>query len=133
VRGADAELMPFPDVGHAIRSAMWSWYDTKLFVERSIAFSSDSLHVLTGVLVQLAAGLVLKRPISSWRPWLVVFVLACFNELVDLKFDYWPMRAMQYGESAKDLILTMVLPTVLLLMARRAPRLFAVTVRPRRK
>jgi hypothetical protein len=125
--------MRFSDVGHAIRSAIWSWYETKLFVERSIAFSSDSLHVLAGVVVQLAAGLVLKRPISNWRPWLVVFVLACFNELVDLKFDYWPMRALQYGESARDLILTMALPTVLLIVARRAPKLFAVTARPRRK
>ena len=125
--------MQLHDIGHAIRGAMWSWYDTKLFFERSIFFSADSLHVLTGVVVQLGAGLFLKRPISSWRPWLIVFALACFNELIDLKFDHWPMRAMQYSESAKDLILTMALPTVLLFAARHMPRLFATRMRAKGK
>jgi hypothetical protein len=112
---------------------MWSWYETKLFVERSIYFSSDSLHVLTSVVVQLGAGLLLSRPISSWRPWSVVFVLACLNELIDLKFDHWPMRAIQYGESAKDLILTMALPTILFLAARHMPKLFAREMQAKRK
>jgi hypothetical protein len=111
---------------------MWSWYDTKLFVERSLFFSSDALHVLTGVIVQLGAGLLLKRAVSSWRPWLVVFALTCFNELIDLKFDYWPRRSAQYGESARDIILTMALPTILLLAARHFPRLFAAS-RARRR
>jgi hypothetical protein len=128
-----AALMQLHDIGHSIRAAMWSWYDTKLFVERSIFFSSDSLHVLAGVVVQLGVGLLLKRPISSWAPWLVLLTLACFNELIDIFFDHWPTRAIQFGESAKDLILTMALPTVLLLATRGAPRLFASRTRAKRK
>ena len=116
--------MRVPDVGNSIRLAMWSWYDTKHLIERSIAFSSDALHVLTGAVVLLAAALVLRRPISSWRPWLVVLALISLNELIDLKFDHWPGRAAQYGESVKDMILTLALPTLLLLAARLAPRLF---------
>ena len=116
--------MPFHDINRAIQAAMWSWYDTKQLVERSIAFSSDALHVLTGVVVLLTAALVLRRPISSWRPWLVVLALISLNEMIDLKFDHWPGRAAQYGESVKDMILTLALPTLLLLAARLAPRLF---------
>lgn len=116
-------------IGHAMRATMWSFYDTKLFVERSVFFSSDSLHVLTGVIIQLAAGMLLRRSVSSCVPWFVVLTLACLNELIDLVFDHWPTRPIQYGESAKDLILTMILPTVLLFAARRAPDLFSARQR----
>lgn len=116
--------MRLPNFGNSIHQAMWSWYDTKHLVERSIAFSSDSLHVLAGVVVLLAAALVLRRPVSNWRPWLVVFTLICLNELIDLKFDHWPMRSAQYGESLKDMLLTMAIPTLLLFATRYAPRLF---------
>lgn len=118
-------MIPSHGIVQTIRAAMWSWYDTKHFIERSIAFSSDSLHVLVGVLVQLAVAILLRRSVSNWRPWLVVFALASANEFIDLQFDHWPMRSTQFGESAKDLALTMILPTVLLFAARRSPRIFA--------
>jgi hypothetical protein len=38
--------------------------------------------------------------------------------------EQWPDLAVQYGESAKDILLTMTLPTVLLVMARAWPQLF---------
>jgi hypothetical protein len=116
--------MQFPAIENTVRAWMWSWYDVKQVIERSIAFSSDSLHVLTGVVLLLGAALVLRRPISRWRPWLVVFALICLNELIDLKFDHWPTRAAQYGEGVKDMLLTLALPTLLLLAARFVPRLF---------
>lgn len=111
-------------IAESMRSATSSWYYFKLFAERSISFSSDSLHVLTGVLIQLASGLLLNRAVSSWAPWLVVFILACLNEVIDLSFDHWPELAIQYGESAKDLALTMALPTGLMITARHFPNLF---------
>lgn len=113
----------------AVRSGMGSWYDTKHFVEQSVAFSSDSIHVVTGVVIQLIAGLLLKKPISRWRPWLVVLALILLNEFIDLQFDHWPQRSMQLGESMRDIILTMTLPTILLLATRIAPRLFSSTRR----
>ena len=103
---------------------MTDWYQAKLFVEHSVAASNDSLHVIIGVLVQLAAALLLQRPVSSWRPWLVVLVLILWNESVDLWVERWPQPGMQYGEGARDIVLTMLLPTVLLLAARLRPDLF---------
>lgn len=100
------------------------WHETKTFVEHSIAFSDDVLHVWVGVLLQLAVAAVTKRTISSWLPWLVVLGLELANEASDFRFERWPDLAMQAGESAKDVILTMLLPTVLLVVVRRAPRLF---------
>jgi hypothetical protein len=108
----------------ALGGAMSSWYDAKLFLEHGVSVSNDALHVVLGVLVQLIAGLLLRRPISSLTPWLVALALTVWNETVDLSSEHWPNAAMQYGESAKDLALTMLLPTALLLAARLRPDLF---------
>ena len=68
-----------------------------------------------------------RRPLSDWRPWLAVFVLLVLNECVDLWVERWPDLAMQYGESAKDLLLTMILPTLGMILVRSAPRLFSAS------
>ncbi len=68
-----------------------------------------------------------RRPLSDWRPWLAVLVLLVLNECVDLWVERWPDLAMQYGESAKDLLLTMILPTLGMILVRSAPRLFSAS------
>jgi hypothetical protein len=103
---------------------LW-WATTKRFVEHSIAFSSDSLHVLGSVIVLLGAAILLRKPLSSIGPWLVVLALTCLNEFIDLRFPQWPDPAMNWGESTKDLILSMALPTLILVAARLFPRLWA--------
>lgn len=122
--------MAFHTLWVEAQALMWSWQETKLFVEHSSAFSSDSLHVIAGVLVLLVAALLLRTSVSSWRPWLVVLALVLTNEFADLWLQQWPHPGMQYGESAKDLLLTMFLPTILLLAARRAPRLWTRSLPP---
>lgn len=101
-----------------------SWYEAKMFIEHASAVSSDALHVLLGVLVWLLVALLLRKPASAPAPITVLLGLIAFNELVDLWIEQWPDKAMQYGESAKDLVLTMALPTVLMFLAAHAPRLF---------
>lgn len=109
-----------------LKTIALSWGETKQFVEHVIAFSLDAVHVIGGVLVLLAASLLLRKPVSSMQPWVVVLVLACINELIDLWIDQWPSPGMQYGEGVKDLLLTMLLPTVLFLTSRSFPQLFSV-------
>ncbi|WP_114228005.1 MULTISPECIES: hypothetical protein [Sphingomonas] len=87
----------------------------------------DSLHVLVGVTLQLAAAAFSRRGLASWRPWLAVFAVELLNEANDLWVEQWPDPGQQYGESMKDILLTMILPTLLLLVARRRP---AVLVPP---
>ncbi|MCL6729341.1 hypothetical protein [Sphingomonas hankyongi] len=108
----------------ALTSAMSSWHQAKLFVEHSTTISHDALHVVVGVVALLILGLVLRRPIGAWRPWLWLFALALWNETVDLWVERWPDPGMQYGEGAKDLLLTMFLPTTLLVALRLRPELF---------
>lgn len=106
------------------------WTDTKLFLEQVVAFSQDSLHVIASVLIQLVAALLLRRSISSWWPWLVVFAAAAINESADLWIDQWPEPAVQYGEGVRDLLLTMLLPTLLLITSRIFPSLYRSTRSP---
>ena len=106
-----------------IERAGLDWFEAKTAFERSIAFGHDALHVLAGVMVQLLFAAVLRRSVAQWRPWLMVLLLELLNEAADLHGEVWPDRLNQYGESAKDMALTMVLPTLLLLVSRFAPRL----------
>ena len=106
------------------RDSASRWYEVKLFIEHSVSFSDDSLHVMVGVVILLVAALLLRTPISSWRPWLVVLLLLTVNEAADLVIERWPNPGMQYGEGARDVLLTMFLPTLLLFAARWRPRLF---------
>lgn len=117
--GASLEM---PDSGGT--GLAWWWTQTKDIVEHSVAFSNDALHVVVGVLLLLVAALALRRPVSSWAPWLVVLLFVLVNEASDLWIERWPQVGRQYGEGVKDIVLTMVLPTLLLLTSRRFPWLY---------
>lgn len=117
----------------ALTGAMSSWHQGKLFIEHSLAISHNSLHIFVGVLLWIAIGLLLRRPLTSWLPWLWVFGLILWNETVDLWIERWPDPGQQYGEGAKDLLLTMFVPTVIMLAARFRPDLFRGTARQRRR
>ena len=99
------------------------WYQVKLFVEHSSGFSMDALHVIAGVLVQILAAAILRSTLARPAPLVVVFLLELANEVYDLTVEQWPQPGMQYGEGAKDLLLTMVLPLTIFLVARFRPKL----------
>jgi hypothetical protein len=109
---------------HAVTGGMMSWYETKMFIEHASVVSSDALHVLVGVALWLLIAVVVRKRLSAPLPWLILLALIGFNELVDLWVEQWPDKGMQYGESAKDILLTMTLPTLLLFAVRLRPNLF---------
>jgi len=113
--------------------AMGAWHQGKLFFEHSFAIDHDALHVIVGVLVWLVAALVLRRPISSWLPFLWCFAVILWNETVDLWVEQWPDPGMQYGEGAKDLVLTILVPALLMVSARLRPDLFRAGARRKRR
>ena len=102
---------------------IFDWQQFKLLVEHSSGVSVDALHILVGVLIQLLAAIVLKSSVARWRPLLAVLVLALVNEVKDYRVDVWPDVGRQLGEALKDVVLTMFLPTLIFLIARRWPRL----------
>jgi hypothetical protein len=95
-----------------------------LFFEHAFAIDHDALHVLVGVFGWLVLALILRRPLTSRPPFLWLLALILWNETVDLWVEQWPEPGMQYGECAKDVILTMLLPAILMVSARLRPDLF---------
>ena len=112
------------DLWLTLIDAMGAWHQGKLFVEHAFAIDHDALHILVGLLAWLAFALLLRRPITSWLPLLWCFALILWNETVDLWVEQWPDPGQQYGEGAKDLLLTMAVPTILMAAARSRPDLF---------
>lgn len=109
------------------------WYEIKLFLQHASAIDMDTLHVLLGVPVQFAVALVLRMPVTRWMPWFAVLTLEIINEWNDLRVEQWPHAGMQYGEAVKDIVLTMLLPTLILAVGRLKPRLLSErTERPDR-
>lgn len=106
------------------------WFGIKEWLEVSIGLQEDALHVHAGLVCLFAAALLVRRPLASPIPWLILLTLALANEAYDLHYDAWPDRAdvhpnrdAQFAESLKDLWNTMLVPTVLLFLCRFVPRI----------
>lgn len=99
------------------------WIVAKTFVEHAFGVSNDALHVIAGVCLQLLIATLLRVSASSLWPWMVLMVLEGANEWNDFRVEVWPVPALQWGEAAKDILLTMALPTMILLVARYCPHL----------
>ena len=98
------------------------WYDIKQWLEASSDLHMDALHIHAGIACQLAAALILRQPLGSVRPWMVVAVAVVINEIYDIRYEVWPNRDDQLGEGVKDVWNTLLLPTLLMLLARFAPQ-----------
>ena len=101
------------------------WFEVKQWLSAGTGLGMDALHVHAGVLLQAAAALVLRRRLSSPLPWLLLLLLVLANEVYDYGHEIWRDREAQRAESLRDAWNTMLLPTLLLLLARYAPQLFA--------
>lgn len=99
------------------------WYQLKVFAQHATGISMDALHVIIGVVLQLLVALLFKSSVARGMPLLVVLAFALINEANDFWIEIWPEPAMQFGEAAKDIVLTMFVPTLIFLIARRRPKL----------
>jgi hypothetical protein len=99
------------------------WNQIKETIALWTDLERDALHIYAALLVQVGAAAVLRRRLSHWLPWVAVLAFAVGNEWLDTFGDdlveQWELDA-----GLHDLWNTMVLPTLLLLLARFAPGLF---------
>ena len=100
---------------------MTSWYQVKMFIEHASGISMDALHILIGFTLFLLASRLLRRPLGSFLPWSALLLVELANEAYDLGVELWPNLVSQFGECAKDVLLTMALPSLVLAIARWRP------------
>lgn len=99
------------------------WQGVKETIAVWTGLDRDALHIYVALLVQIGAALLVRKRVSHWLPWIAVLAFAVGNEWLDTYGDglaeQWELDA-----SLHDLWNTLLLPTLLLLFVRFAPRVF---------
>lgn len=102
----------------------------KTALSETVGLSKDALHVHLGLVVFLAAVVVLRTTLGNWIPWIVLLAFEVFNEVVDLLHEHDGVRALDFLEAAKDIVNTMFWPTLVVVFARhRSPGVEARSAR----
>ena len=105
------------------------WMSFKGFVG-ALWVDKDALHIYAALIVQFSVAALARRSIADWLPWLAVLLAELLNEGFDIWFGEEPHIARwQVIGAWHDLLNTMALPTILLVLARNAPWLFAARAR----
>lgn len=78
--------------------------------------SKDALHIHIGIGLYVIAMLAFRRGPGSWSPWLTVLSFGLLNEAIDL-YHNGVSHPELFG-SLKDMINTMIWPTVIVAFAR---------------
>ncbi len=99
------------------------WFELKNWLELSTGLDRDSLHIYAGVGVQLAVAFLLRRSLASPIPWLFVAAVALANEYYDYAFVPEALHGNPdyYEEAVRDVWNTLLLPSVLLVIAKFYP------------
>jgi hypothetical protein len=81
--------------------------------------SKDSLHIYVALSLFLGSALLLRWPIKSWKPWLLVLAAAIAGEAWDLRDSLVYGTRVYLLANLKDIFNTIFWPTVLMLLARK--------------
>jgi hypothetical protein len=90
----------------------------KLAIVAATGLSKDALHIYVGLVVFLAMAAVLRKPLRSIIPWLVVVAVAIAGEALDMRDDVASLGYWRWNASLHDILNTIFWPTVLFLLAR---------------
>ena len=104
------------------------WEAIKQAVATWTGLERDALHIYAAVIIQIGSAALLRRSLASPWPWLVVLAFALGNEWLDAHRDNL-VEEWEKAAALHDLWNTMLLPSLLLVVARFAPRLMT-RVRP---
>ena len=95
------------------------WYEWKDPLATVLGLSHDAMHVALAGVVFVILFLVLRpKPIAVVAAWLVVLALEVLNEVGDAVDWIGWTGSVNWQETVKDLLLTMIVPTAGLLIHR---------------
>lgn len=95
-----------------------SFQTIKLIVIAVTGLSRDALHIYTGLITMFVAALILRRPLRSIVPLVMVVLVCALGETIDMYDDiafrgYW-----KWNSSLHDFLNTLFWPTLIFLLAR---------------
>jgi hypothetical protein len=97
---------------------MSGYQSFKVWLQGFVHLGKDALHVHVGLALFLASALLFRWPLRSWKPWAVAAAAALVGELWDLRDTLMVGSAVPWAGQGKDLVSTILWPTVLMLLAR---------------
>jgi hypothetical protein len=91
----------------------------KLAIVGATGLSKDTLHVYVGLTVFLVSTWVLRKHVRSVLPLLIVVLVACAGEVLDMRDDIHSLGYWRWGASLHDIVNTSFWPFVLYVLLRR--------------
>ena len=100
-----------------------NWLEIKALLESCTGLDRDALHIYAAVGIQLGLALFARKSLASPWPWLAALAAVLANEYVDYKSvgDSVAAQQLVWDASYHDIWNTMLLPTLLLLIAKFWP------------
>lgn len=100
------------------------WLEIKIWLESSTGLDRDALHIYGAVIIQFFFAFVFRKGLASLWPWIAVFIVAATNEYFDYQGVGESEASMHIyqAEAYKDMWNTMLIPSILLLIARFWPK-----------
>lgn len=98
------------------------WDQVKEMIAQWTGLERDALHIYAAILIQIATAALVRRSMANLLPWFCVLIFALGNEWVDMHADHL-VEDWEQPAALHDLWNTMLLPTILMLLARFAPTL----------
>ncbi|MEW4447830.1 hypothetical protein [Qipengyuania sp. JC766] len=92
--------------------------DAKAGLQAISTLERDALHIYIALAIHLTACWVFRLKLRDVWPWIIVLAMTLTGESVDLRNSLLTQGDRAWQNSFHDLWNTMVLPTVLLLVAR---------------
>lgn len=90
----------------------------KWVLSEHLHLSKDTLHVYVAMSLFLGSALLLRWPLKSWRPWLLVLAAALIGEAWDLRDSLVYDTRIRLIANLKDVMNTIFWPTMLMILAR---------------
>lgn len=95
-----------------------TWQNWKLHLEAATEISRDAMHIHASLAIFLLACFVFRLRPSDWRVWLIVLAAQLANEALDMVVMLEDSGEIFWWSCVKDTINSMILPTVLVAVAR---------------
>lgn len=90
----------------------------KIEIGSITGLSDDTLHIYVGLIILLTSAAVLRKPLWSFVPLLVVITVAIIGEIIDLRSDLIHLGYWRWKDSILDLVHSISSPAMLLFFFR---------------
>lgn len=95
----------------------------KLAIVGATGLSKDALHIYVGLAVYLASRFVFRKQPHAFGPVVLVLLVACLGEALDMRDDILSLGHWRWGASLHDVINTAFWPVVLHLLTSQTSTL----------